>query len=207
MPRARARADDRRRRCARALDHKDAAAIAAVGGRGARCWRICCGGGRGDAGAEGARRSSTCRREAAAERARLELWWPVSPRAARPRLTIDPVENCGFEYHTGISFAFLRRAGSRASWDAAGAIAPPRRGEPATGFTLYTDTILQAAPPQPLGKRLYVPAGIGADTAAQKRGEGWITVAGLAPAADEGREAKRLGCGHRLAGGKIVPVG
>ena len=38
------------------------------------------------------------------------------------------------------------------------------------------------------------------------RAEGWATVAGLSPAADPAAEAKRLGCGHVLAGGAVKPL-
>jgi ATP phosphoribosyltransferase regulatory subunit len=120
-------------------------------------------------------------------------------------ITVDPVENRGFEYHTGISFAFfakglvgeLGRGGRYRTED----------GADATGFTLYTDTIMQGAPAQQAAKRLYVPAGTD-DAAGQRcRAEGWTTVAGLAQAADPAAEARRLRCTHVLAGGKIVPLG
>ena len=104
--------------------------------------------------------------------------------AAMPSLkvTVDPVENRGFEYHTGISFAFFARAGGergplgelgRGGRYNAGA---PAVAEPATGVTLYTGM----------------------------RSDGWITVAALAHASDWHLEAHRLGCGHVLEGG--VPV-
>ena len=79
-------------------------------------------------------------------------------------------------------------------------------GEDATGFTLYTDTILQALPAPPTPRRIYVP--FDAESAAPKRlrAEGWITVAGLATVRDPRDEAKRLNCGHLLDGGKIVAL-
>ena len=142
----------------RALDHQGrGAATAALGGGRASivfgtafAWRRKAGGGR--KGAAGAGRRSICRRLPRPNRNA-----PGSPpmsskgrlRRTAPDLavTIDPVENRGFEYHTGISFAFFAaRRACPASWGAAGAIGPSEGGEPATGFTLYTDTVLLAMP-------------------------------------------------------------
>jgi ATP phosphoribosyltransferase regulatory subunit len=120
-------------------------------------------------------------------------------------ITIDPVENRGFEYHTGISFAFFAR-GLGGELGRGGRYRTAEAGEPATGFTLYADTLLQAAPAPAPGRRLYLPAGSPAEVAPRCRGEGWITVAGLDPVADPGGEARRLGCSHWLAGDKIAAV-
>ena len=87
--------------------------------------------------------------------------------AAMPglKVTVDPVENRGFEYHTGISFAFFARVGrergplgelGRGGRYNAGDPAAP---EPATGFTLYTDTILSTLPAALARRRLLVPPG------------------------------------------------
>jgi len=189
------------------LDHKDAAATAKIGGAASAVLQKLLQAAGAAKPALKALDALDLPPRAASERARLEnVVAGLAARVPGLAITIDPVENRGFEYHTGISFAFFAR-GLSGELGRGGRYLTAEAGEPATGFTLYTDTILQTAPPQALGKRLYVPAGVGADAAAQKRGEGWITVAGLAPAADEALEAKRLGCGHRLAGGKIVPVG
>src|SRR5207253_7859468 len=68
------------------------------------------------------------------------------------KVTVDPVENRGFEYHTGISFTFF--AGGPSSHGPLGELGrggryeagDPATPEPATGFTLYTDTILRVLP-------------------------------------------------------------
>lgn len=193
-----------------ALDHKDAAAVAAAGGRAAALLATLL------AAAGSARKALVALDRldlppaAAAERARLAA---VVERlkAAAPALaiTVDPVENRGFEYHTGISFTFfaksvrgeLGRGGRYRTGNGSGG------GEDATGFTLYTDTVLQAAPKPAPARRLYVPAGSDAASAARLRAEGWVTVAGLAPSADAAAAAERLGCSHRLDGDKIVACG
>src|ERR1700722_19814251 len=169
----------------RALDHKDAAALKTAAGKAAALLGELL--------------------KAARERlgdvvARL--------KSAVPGLsvTIDPVENRGFEYHTGISFTFFTPAvrgelgrGGRYRTD-------DGDGEEATGFTLYTDTVLQAVPGAAPAKRIYVPEG--ADPAATRRlrEDGWVTVAALAPAKDKRAEAKRLGCGHLLENGKPIAL-
>src|SRR5947207_1953225 len=91
--------------------------------------------------------------------------------AAMPglKVTVDPVENRGFEYHTGISFTFFARVGpelgplgelGRGGRYEAG---PPEAPEPATGVTLYTDTILRTLPAPPPRRRVLVPVGADLD--------------------------------------------
>ncbi|MCC7272933.1 MAG: ATP phosphoribosyltransferase regulatory subunit [Alphaproteobacteria bacterium] len=127
-------------------------------------------------------------------------------RAAVPALaiTIDPVENRGFEYHIGLSFTLFAR-GVRGELGRGGRYEIGfGRDEPATGFTLYTDTLLRAAPRPPPPPRVFLPAGTAPAAALRLRGDGWITVQGLDDAPAEA-EARRLGCTHRL-GPDGVPV-
>lgn len=131
-------------------------------------------------------------------------------RAAVPdiRLTVDPVENRGFEYHTGVTFVLfalgargeLGRGGRYEAGMGAGA------GEAATGFTLFMDTVLRAVPAASSPDRVYVPVAAGAAACRALQAENWITVAGLDDVADAAAEARRLGCSHVLAAGKPVPV-
>ncbi len=149
-------------------------------------------------------------------------------RAALPelRLTVDPVEMRGFEYERGVSFTFFaRRAAADPpeclskgvdSHDGARINARQVHGdlgrggryaaaaEPATGFTLYMDSVVRALPAAEQPRRVYLPAGTPHDVARRLRQEGWITVAGLEPAADAAAEARRLGCLHRWSGAAIV---
>lgn len=118
-------------------------------------------------------------------------------RAAAPgvALTVDPVENRGFEYHTGIAFTLFSRASSgelgRGGRYSAG-------GEAATGATLFLDPVLAVVPPRAPAKRIYLPAGTPRARAAELRAQNWVTVAGLGAVADAALEAKRLECGHLL---------
>ncbi len=131
-------------------------------------------------------------------------------RAAVPgiRLTVDPVENRGFEYHTGVTFV-LFALGARGELGRGGRYQAGMgngAAEAATGFTLFMDTVLRAVPAAPSPERVYVPVAAGAAACHALQAEGWITVAGLDEVADAAAEARRLGCSHVLAAGKPVPV-
>ncbi|HEY4134282.1 MAG TPA: ATP phosphoribosyltransferase regulatory subunit [Alphaproteobacteria bacterium] len=131
------------------------------------------------------------------------------------KLTVDPVENRGFEYHCGVSFVLFALnmrgelgRGGRYMAGVNGSLEKDK-GEPSTGFTLFMDTVLQAMPgPQP-DKKLYLPHGAAPAEGRRLRAEGWTTVAGLAPAgdADAKAEARRLGCSHVLIAGKPALIG
>jgi len=128
----------------------------------------------------------------------------LKSRAPNLSITIDPVENRGFEYHTGVTYTFYAR-------DVRGELGSGGRylaengngGEPATGFTLFMDTVLRALPKsQPLSS-VYVPAGTPEDQTEAFRAEGWVTVMGLAPVDDNVKESHRLECTHLLEDGAI----
>jgi ATP phosphoribosyltransferase regulatory subunit len=197
-----------------ALDHKDAAAVAATAG---------------EAGELLSQLLSAAGPAAAALAALDHLKLPTRARAEQLRLgavldglaaaapglkvTVDPVENRGFEYHTGISFTFF--SGGVAACGSSGELGrggryqagDPAAPEPATGFTLYTDTILRTLPDGPLSRRLLLPLGTDRDHARILRERGWITVSALEPAADWRAEARRLGCTHFLVYGEPQGLG
>jgi len=125
-------------------------------------------------------------------------------------LTIDPVEHRGFEYHAGVTFTIYAQ-GVRGELGSGGRYLAGSGGagtdEPATGFTLFTDSLLRALPRPAPGRRVFVPAGTAPGQMEALRAEGWITVSGLKEGADAASEAKRLACSHVLAGGRPEPVG
>ena len=196
-----------------ALDHKDVAAVSSLARQaGALLSRLV-----EAAGPAASARAALDRLDlppAAAEaRSRLgEVLDRLAATMPALKVTVDPVENRGFEYHTGISFSFFARVdpehgplgelGRGGRYQAGAPVAP----EPATGFTLYTDTILRTLPEMASRPRLLVPPGEDRPRAAALRAEGWVTVAALLPAADWAAEARRLGCSHVLAKGAPVPV-
>jgi ATP phosphoribosyltransferase regulatory subunit len=197
-----------------ALDHKDAAAVAATAGEaGELLGRLLAAAGPAERALAALDRLDLPPR-ARAERVRLgAVLDGLADAAPDLKVTVDPVENRGFEYHTGISFTFF--AGGAAACGSSGELGrggryqagDPAAPEPATGFTLYTDTILRTLPDAVPQRRLLLPLGTGRASAAALRGKGWVTVAALEPAADWRAEARRLGCTHILEGNEPRALG
>lgn len=187
------------------LDHKDAAAVQALGGVAAPLLSALL---KAAGPAERALSVLTALdlpAAAAAERDRLaQVVGLIAQAAPEVTLTIDPVENRGFEYHTGISFTLFARnisgeLGRGGRYLAGG-------NEPATGATLFLDTVMAALPGAEPAKRVFIPAGAPRALAQALRAQGWITVAGLQASDDTVAEAKRLGCGHVLLADGVKSV-
>jgi ATP phosphoribosyltransferase regulatory subunit len=206
--------DDARAAALRAaLDRKDAAAVATYAGRAADLLVPLVAAAGPATAALGALDRLDLPERARAERVRLGAVLD-GLRAAAPELkaTVDPVENRGFEYHTGISFTFFGVAAGGGAPSEIGRggryqAGNPADPEPATGFTLYTDAILRTLPDQPAAPRLLLPLGVARDRARKLRAQGWITVAALTAAPDWHTEARRLGCSHILEEGGPVAFG
>lgn len=129
--------------------------------------------------------------------------------AARPdlTLTVDPVERRGFEYHTGVSFALFARAimgelGRGGRYEAGN----NGHNEPATGLTLFMDSVMQALPAATETSSVFLPFGTDPAQAKKLRVEGWRTVQALEQTKDAEAEARRLGCAHLLEGGTVRPL-
>lgn len=190
---------------ARALDRKDAAAVARHGGGLAQTLNeLLMAAGPADRALEALETvhlppaaRGLARRLAAAVAA-------IRARAPTLRLTIDPVEFRGFRYETGVSVTIyapgrheeLGRGGRYVCGDT----------EPATGLTLFPDAVLRAAPPREARQRLYVPLDADADEAARMRRLGYATIEALSADEDPLTEARRLLCSHILRNGSAVPI-
>ncbi len=122
----------------------------------------------------------------------------VAAEAPGLALTVDPIENRGFEYHTGISFTLFARyeLGSGGRYRTAA-------DEPATGFTLFTNALLRVLPAAPAKPRLFVPLDAPRGTAARLRAEGWTVLHALMPEPNAAAEARRLSCSHVWTGGAV----
>ena len=121
-------------------------------------------------------------------------------------LTIDPVENRGFEYHTGVTFTLFAK-NSRGELGSGGRYQVGNnqsRGEAATGLTLFMDTVLRAAPQQLKPERIYLPHETTTETAKDLRENGWVTISALKRSAKPEIEARELKCTHILKKG--LPV-
>jgi len=183
-----------------ALDRKDAAEVAAVGGAASGLLGALLRAAGPIDRALKALLALDLPEEAAAERTHLEevvrLVWAAAPDLM---LTVDPVEHRGFEYQTGLSFTVFAR-GVRGEMGRGGRY-HTGRGEAATGFSLFLDSVLRAVPAPADGERLYLPHGTLPEQGETLRNQGWVTVAGLEPESDAAAEARRLGCSHVLRDG------
>ncbi|MET0362543.1 MAG: ATP phosphoribosyltransferase regulatory subunit, partial [Sphingobium sp.] len=72
--------------------------------------------------------------------------------------------------------------------------------EPAVGFSIYPDPLIDAGFGRWEERRLFLPVGHDAGRATALRGEGWVTVAALSDTED----GRVLGCGHWLKDGAPV---
>lgn len=193
-----------RRRLARALDRKDAAAVTALvadageAAHGLPALLAAAGPADGALAAlEDAALPPTAR--AIADNAAAVVA-ALRARAPGLRITLDPVEFRGFRYHTGVAFTVFGEG-------ATGEIARGGRylsgEEPATGMTLYPDALLRAVAPAPPRMRVFLPIGADAAAARALREKGFATVAQLSGA----DTPQRLRCTHVLdQAGTLRPV-
>ncbi|MBI78046.1 MAG: ATP phosphoribosyltransferase regulatory subunit [Rhodospirillaceae bacterium] len=145
------------------------------------------------------------------ERSRLEKV-VIRLRAESPdlRLTIDPIENRGFEYHTGIGFTIF--SGETASELARGGRYRVRasnsedNGEKATGVTLYVDSILDMIENSTKKSRVLVGFYTSRKLKSELQSKGWTTVSALDDSIDLSDEAKRLACSHYLGESGPEPI-
>ena len=137
---------------------------------------------------------------AGAERDRLEeVVTLLRTESSGLRLTLDPVENRGFEYHTGIGFTIFARgvAGELARggrYRVSGDVSDD--DERATGVTLNVDTILGMLPKLKGGRRILIPRKTTRSTKIDLQKDGWVTVSSLDVTVDLCEEAKHLACSH-----------
>jgi ATP phosphoribosyltransferase regulatory subunit len=115
------------------------------------------------------------------------------------RITLDPTERHGFEYQSWIGFSLFcdglageaGRGGSYTILHADG------REEPAIGFSLYLDPLVDLGLMQANARRVFIPLDAPAGAAAVLRSEGWVTVSAIG----KGCDAAALGCTHELTDG------
>lgn len=93
------------------------------------------------------------------------------------QVTIDPLEQRGFEYQTGVSFTLFAR-GVRGELGRGGRYSLGENAETASGFTLYMDTVLRALPKNDAPKTKTVPADTDWKTISDLQRDGWIVIRG-----------------------------
>jgi ATP phosphoribosyltransferase regulatory subunit len=194
---------DLRRKLARALDRKDAAAVtelAALAGPpavGLTALLTAAGPADGALAALASADLPPVARAIADNAAAIVA--VIRTRAPGLRITLDPVEFRGLQYHVGVAFTLygpgtageLARGGRYRSGE-----------EAATGMTLYPDAVGRAAPAAAPPHRVFVPLDADPAGAAGLRARGFVTVAALS-AADT---PQSLRCSHILRGGTAAPI-
>jgi ATP phosphoribosyltransferase regulatory subunit len=134
---------------------------------------------------------------------RIEALRQIAARVeGRARLTLDPSERHGFEYQTWFGFSIYAE-GVRGTLGRGGTYLIGGSDEPATGFSLYPEELVEAVKADEPGRdSVFLPLGHDPAAAAELRSYGWRTVAAL----DEQDDPKALGCSHRLEGSEATPV-
>ncbi|MEO8723501.1 MAG: ATP phosphoribosyltransferase regulatory subunit [Sphingobium sp.] len=117
-------------------------------------------------------------------------------------LTLDPTERHGFEYQSWFGFSifaegFVGEIGRGGSYTI---LHGDGREEPAIGFSLYPDPLIDAGFGTNAERRLFLPPGADLECAKALRADGWRTVAAL----DETDNGAALGCTHWLDGTKTT---
>jgi ATP phosphoribosyltransferase regulatory subunit len=142
----------------------------------------------------GAAKGALAERIAALRAIAKPIGWDIT-------LTLDPTERHGFEYQSWFGFSifaegFIGEIGRGGSYSVAGLNGS---SEPAMGFSLYPDPLIDAGFGAEAARRLFLPLGHDPERAAELRREGWVTVAALS-ASDS---AKALGCEAALDGEEV----
>jgi ATP phosphoribosyltransferase regulatory subunit len=117
-------------------------------------------------------------------------------------LTLDPTERHGFEYQSWVGFSLfgggltgeIGRGGSYT------VLHPDGHEEPAVGFSLYIDPLVDIGLGVEPARRIFLPLDHDAATAAKLRGDGWTTVAALS------EQDQPHNCTHRLEGSKLAEL-
>ena len=132
----------------------------------------------------------------------------VKSEAPDLSLTIDLVENRGLQYHTGVTFFIFAKGipseigrGGRYRIDHEKGVT-----EPATGATIFMETLLAVAPEVKDKACIYVPYGTSRESVAELQAQGYRVRAAFEDSEDLVKEAKRLGCTHALSDGEPVKV-
>ncbi len=196
---------DARDRLRAMLDQKDVTAVRGLGAEAASLFGelLGCIGPADDA--LGRLRRLDLPRAAADRREQLEAVVAlVQAGAPGIGLTVDPVENRGFEYHTGVSFS-LFAAHARGELGRGGRYRAGVAREKAVGASLFIDAVADVLPPLAEPRRLFL-AAADRPLAARFHAEGWVTVAALEDGVDLEAEARRLRCSHYTAGGAVKAV-
>lgn len=143
-----------------------------------------------------------------AARALLEQLLDVAsllPKSDGLSVTLDPLEQSGFDYHQGVCFSLFHTK-SRQEVGRGGrySLNINNTTQGATGATLYVGRLLAHAQRLPELPRLYVPFGTPFAATKEYREEGYVTLHATAPAEDIRKDAERMCCDCIYENGSVV---
>jgi ATP phosphoribosyltransferase regulatory subunit len=147
-----------------------------------------------------------------AERAHLAAVWALlKSQGLVDNVMLDLVEYRGFEYHTGLGYALYANQygvelgrGGRYHSKARGSVEP---GEAATGFTFYSENLLVTMPEPVAVARLYLPLGTAEAVGRGYREQGYVTINGLVMEDRSQQAAIQQGCTHYYDNGQLITLG
>jgi ATP phosphoribosyltransferase regulatory subunit len=121
------------------------------------------------------------------------------------QITLDPTERHGFEYQSWLGFSLFvdGLAGEIGRGGTYTILSDTGCEEPAVGFSIYPDPLIERVARTAADHRLFLPLGHDPAAAEAMRAQGWSTVAAL----DARCDARALGCSHRLEGAGAVALG
>jgi ATP phosphoribosyltransferase regulatory subunit len=152
--------------------------------------------------------------EAAKQRDRvLEVIDVIKKEKQDINMTIDFVENRGFEYHTGVSFSLFSSSsmsevgrGGRYIVGNNGQKNGINNGECATGVTLFLDSIMKIIKIDYINNRVFIPEDAPLEKIVELVNDGFVIVRGLQEVTDNDEEARRMNCKFVLAQGQIKSI-
>ncbi|MBF0560923.1 MAG: ATP phosphoribosyltransferase regulatory subunit [Alphaproteobacteria bacterium] len=190
-----------------ALNRKDAATVAAAGGRvGALLTGLLAAGGTCAPAMAALGKLDLPPAAALARDTLAEVIERVRTGAPDLTLTVDPVEHRGFEYHAGVGFAIFARGAAGELGRGGRYLAGEGLGVPATGATLFVDALIEILSPPSPTLRILLPVGTARSVARDLQCQQWVTVGALEPVADLVAEARRMGCSHAYLDNRPVAV-
>ncbi|WP_263434956.1 MULTISPECIES: ATP phosphoribosyltransferase regulatory subunit [Pacificimonas] len=114
--------------------------------------------------------------------ARLQAAESLADLAGRyGAVSLDPTERLGFEYQSWAGFSLYAEgvAGEIGRGGTYTIRHPDGSEEPAVGFSLYVDPLVEAGLGSLDTPRIFLPLGTGSEVGSQLRADGWVTVAAL----------------------------